>query len=230
MRPLPTTSDATCRRLTSITTWARLPTSSALVRLTVFEALGHGPAARENESRADGSAGRLPSISPISRPKPSSCAYAIIGFCTLQRPPCMRRPAGPNRVCEPDLRLLVLSDTGRPRVGGQLVPMAPLSGRAGARLTTRRTHAVKLRAEVGSCSVGSNRKAGASRGRFVAVRRHPQEEPASPSSAEDALRLGCRSAVSASTWTAAALAIPSERDSATNADDRAVAVRPIREN
>jgi hypothetical protein len=40
---------------------------------------------------------------------------------------------------------LDLSDTGRPRVGGQLVPMAPLSGRAGARLTTRRTHAVKLR-------------------------------------------------------------------------------------
>lgn len=84
--------------------------------------------------------------------------------------------------------------------------------------------------EVGFCSVGSNRKAGASRGRFVAVRRHPQEEPASPSSAEDALRLGCRSAVSASTWTAAALAIPSESDSATNADDRAVAVRLIREN
>jgi hypothetical protein len=42
--------------------------------------------------------------------------------------------------------------------------------------------------------------------------------------------LGCRSAVSASTWTAAALAIPSESDSATNADDRAVAVRLIREN
>ena len=66
--------------------------------------------------------------------------------CCLRRGRVAREGLRQSRPRQPDSPWPLVSDTGRPRVCRQLVPMAPLSGRAGALLTTRRTHAVKLRA------------------------------------------------------------------------------------
>ena len=63
-----------------------------------------------------------------------------------------------------------LSDTGRPRVGSQLLPHGSFGGRAGARPMTRRTRAIKSRAR-GRLPLRrlEPEAAGASGGRFVAV-------------------------------------------------------------
>ena len=54
---------------------------------------------------------------------------------------------------------LLVSETGRPRVGNQLPVHGSSGHRAGAPLTTRRSHTRSdLEPEVGSCSVGANRR------------------------------------------------------------------------
>ena len=75
------------------------------------------------------------------------------------------------------LAWLRLSDSGRHRAGSQLVLRGSFCGRAGARLMTRRTHAIKSRAR-GQLLLRrlEPEAAGAPRGRLVAVPRRPTQQ------------------------------------------------------
>ena len=64
------------------------------------------------------------------------------------------RAGGPTNA----IARLRMSYTGRPRARSQLLLHGSFGGRAGARLTTHRTHTIKSRARVGPCFVSSNRK------------------------------------------------------------------------
>jgi hypothetical protein len=102
-------------------------------------------------------------------------AYAKRGCSPRHASPAIGHWRGPVARRHPGRHGRACPDTGRPRVDSQLLLHGSFDGRAEARLTTRRTRAIKSRARRRLPLRRIERTvAGASCGRFVAVPRRPE--------------------------------------------------------